>query len=74
MIEFTEHWNQYLDLIPAEHQDLYFREEYVRLYETDKETVCCFVYQDGDSLLLFPFLRREFQFKGNIYYDFETAY
>ena len=74
MIAFTEIWNQYLDLIPAEHQDLYFREEYVRLYETGKEKACCFVYQDGDSIMLFPFLRREFQFKGNTYYDFETAY
>ena len=74
MIAFTEIWNQYLDLIPAEHQDLYFREEYVRLYETDSEKACCFVYQDGDSIMLFPFLRREFQFKGNTYYDFETAY
>ena len=74
MIAFTEIWNQYLDLIPAEHQDLYFREEYVRLYETDKEKAYCFVYQDGDSIMLFPFLRREFQFKGNTYYDFETAY
>ena len=74
MIAFTEIWNQYLDLIPVEHQDLYFREEYVRLYETDSEKACCFVYQDGDSIMLFPFLRREFQFKGNTYYDFETAY
>lgn len=74
MIAFTEIWNQYLDLIPAEHQDLYFREEYVRLYETDKEKAYCFVYQDGDSIMLFPFLRREFQFNGNTYYDFETAY
>ena len=74
MIAFTETWNQYLDVIPAEQQDLYFREEYVRLYETDSEKACCFVYQDGDSILLFPFLRREFQFKGNTYYDFETAY
>ena len=74
MIAFTETWNQYLDLIPAEQQDLYFREEYLRLYETDSEKACCFVYQDGNSIMLFPFLRREFQFKGNTYYDFETAY
>ena len=74
MIAFAETWNQYLDLIPAEQQDLYFREEYLRLYETDSEKACCFVYQDGNSIMLFPFLRREFQFKGNTYYDFETAY
>lgn len=74
MTEFTENWNQYLDLIPAELQDLYFREEYVRLYETDSEKASCFVHQDGDSIMLFPFLRREFQFKENTYFDFETAY
>lgn len=74
MTVFTEVWNQYLEIIPAELQDLYFREEYVRLYETDSEKACCFVYQDGDSIMLFPFLRREFQYKGNTYYDFETAY
>ena len=37
MIEFTEHWNKYLEAIPAHLQDLYFREEYVRLYETESE-------------------------------------
>ena len=74
MIGFTEHWNQYLDAIPAQLQDLYFREEYVKLYETESEKVCCFVYQDGDSIMLFPFLRRAFHYKGNIYFDFETAY
>ena len=74
MIGFTEHWNQYLDTIPAHLQDLYFCEEYVRLYETENEKACCFIYQNGDSILLFPFLRREFQFKGNTYFDFETAY
>lgn len=74
MTQFTDSWNQYLDTIPAELQDLYFREEYVRLYETESEKACCFIYQDGDSIMLFPFLRREFQFKGNTYYDFETAY
>ena len=74
MVTFTVTWNHYLDLLPAELQDLYFREEYVRLYETESEKACCFVYQDGDSIMLFPFLRREFQFKGNTYFDFETAY
>ena len=36
MIGFTEHWNQYLESIPVNQQDLYFREEYVRLYETER--------------------------------------
>lgn len=74
MIGFTQNWNQYLESIPAELQDLYFHEEYVKLYETESEKACCFVYEDGDSTLLFPFLRRTFEYKGNTYYDFETAY
>ena len=74
MIGFTEHWNDYLDIIPAEWQDLYFREEYVSLYESGREKACCFVYQDNDSIMLFPFLRRVFDYKGKTYFDFETAY
>lgn len=74
MIGFTETWNNYLDTIPDEFQDLYFREEYVKLYETENEKACCFVYQNEEGLMLFPFLRRSFEYKGNIYYDFETAY
>lgn len=52
MIGFTEHWNEYFDRIPAELLDLYFREEYVRLYETESEKACCFVYEAGDSIML----------------------
>lgn len=74
MIGFTEHWNQYLNKIPKDSQDLYFREEYVRLYETDSEKAICFVFEDKDNILLFPFLKRPFSYKDNTYYDFETAY
>ena len=74
MVGFTDTWNQYLYSIPADLQDLYFREEYVRLYETECEHARCFVYQEGDSILLFPFLRRTFEYKGITCYDFETAY
>lgn len=74
MIGFTTHWNHYLDAIPAQDQDLYFREEYVRLYETEAEQACCFVYKNTDGIMLFPFLRRAFEYKGKRLYDFETAY
>ena len=74
MIGFTNSWNTYLEAIPAPLQDVYFREEYVRLYETVNEKACCFVYQEDDSVMVFPFLRRTFLFNGNTYYDFETAY
>ena len=74
MIGFVDKWNNYLDTIPAKLQDIYFREEYVKLYETDKDKACCFVYRDGESVMLYPFLRRAFEYKGNTYFDFETAY
>lgn len=74
MIGFTEHWNEYLEDIPNKLQDLYFREEYVRLYEKVNEKACSFVYEDGSSIMLFPFLRRSFEYKGSTYFDFETAY
>lgn len=74
MTQFTESWNQYLKSIRAEQQDMYFREEYVKLYETKSEKACSFIYQEEDSVLVFPFLRRTFEYKCNTYYDFETAY
>lgn len=74
MIGFLEHWNQYLDVIPPKYQDLYFREEYVKLYESERVKACCFIYEDGHSVMLFPFLRRAFEYKGSTYFDFETAY
>lgn len=74
MIGFVDKWNSYLDKIPADSQDLYFREEYVGLYETENEKPCCFVYQKESDIVLMPFLRRSFTYKGATYYDFETAY
>lgn len=74
MIGFANEWNQYLVTIPPEYQDVYFREEYVKLYENDTEKACCFIYQEGNDVFLFPFLRRTFVFNGKTYYDFETAY
>lgn len=74
MIGFTDSWNEYLDTIPVEMQDLYFREEYVKLYETADEKACCFVYQENNRIMLFPFLRRSFYHKGKELFDFETAY
>lgn len=74
MIGFTGDWNHYLDYIPAASQDLYFREEYIKLYESECEQACCFVYQKDSHIMLFPFLRRKFEYGGKTFYDFETAY
>jgi len=73
-IQIVEHWNQYFDSFPPESFDVYFREEYVKLYENPCEKAECFVCQEGEKFFLFPFIARQFEYKGQTYKDFETAY
>ena len=73
-IDITAQWNEFLDLFPPEKKDVYFTEEYVKLYENVTERAECFVCRDGEKTMLFPFLVREFAFQGTTYKDFETAY
>lgn len=73
-IQIVGHWNQYLDAFQPAATDIYFREEYVRLYETETEKPICCVVNEGEQMMLFPFLCRTFEFQGNKYHDFETAY
>ena len=69
-VELLEHWNALLPMIPEKKRDIYYTEEYVRLYE-DAESkamaVCC---TEGEKIWIFPFLRRTW---GG-FYDYETAY
>lgn len=73
-IDITTHWNEFFDLFAPEKKDVYFTEEYVKLYESESERAECFVCREGDKVLLFPFLARAFEYKGKQYKDFETAY
>lgn len=73
-IDITAQWNQFYEAFLPEKKDVYFTEQYVKLYETDTEKAECFVCQEGDKVLLFPFLARTFEFQGKQYKDFETAY
>lgn len=74
MTIITEHWNQYLSSFAPEQKDVYYTEEYVRLYETEAERALCYVYNEDNKCFLMPFLSRAFLHKGVTYYDFETAY
>lgn len=73
-IEIIEHWDEELDTFQPTERDIYFREEYVRLYETDTEKAVCCKANDGDQTMLFPFLSRTFGYQGQTLHDFETAY
>ncbi len=70
----VKNWDNYYASFPLECYDIYFEEKYIKLYETNDNEAVCFIYEENDKILLFPFLRRRFEFKGEIYYDFETAY
>ena len=73
-IQITEYWNHYLESFRQSETDVYFTEEYVKLYETESEKGVCFVCCEGENKLLFPFLARQFEYRGKTYKDFETAY
>ena len=74
IIKIVEHWDKVLDTFLPTERDIYFREEYVRLYETDTEKAVCCMVNDGDQTMLFPFLSRTFDYQGHTLHDFETAY
>ena len=73
-ISIVKHWDAFLLSYPDELYDIYFEEKYIKLYEKENIEAVCFIYKENCNLLLFPFLRRKFSFRGQIYYDFETAY
>lgn len=64
-------WNQYLQKIPDVDNDIYFSEEYVKLYETADSIAQCVICTEQNNIMLFPFLRTPVNDK---LYDFETAY
>jgi len=73
-VKFTENWDNYLDYFSKECRDIYFREEYVKLYASEKDRAECFIYKKGDNVLLFPYLKRMVELLDGEYSDFETAY
>lgn len=66
----TDKWNEYLNKFNESQKDIYYTEEYVKLYETDDAKSVCAICKDNDKYLLMPFIRKEI----DGYYDFETAY
>lgn len=69
----TDSWNHWLRQLPDDNTDIYFSEGYVRLYENKTTNAVCFVAQEGQQLLLLPFLKSEVPGCPGLY-DFETAY
>lgn len=74
MTEITDKWNHYFSAFLSAQKDIYYLEEYVKLYETDIVKALCYVYADDRNRFLMPFLSRPFTYLGKTFYDFETAY
>lgn len=66
----TQNWNSYLEKFDRTHKDIYFYEEYVKLYEKDGGKAFCVICHEDDAVLLMPFIRKPV----GEYFDFETAY
>lgn len=69
---FKRNWNSYLLQLPSDCFDIYFMEEYVKLYENDVKQALAFVWEKEEKILIFPFLLEAIP--GTSFYDFETAY
>lgn len=67
-VRIVKSWDFYLDRIPVEKKDIYFSEDYVKLIDGEKAR--CFVIEEGNNILLLPFIRNEI----NNNFDFETPY
>lgn len=66
----TDKWNEYLDEFDDSQKDIYYLEEYVRLYKTYDAKPLCAICKSNGKVLLMPFIRKEI----DGYYDFETPY
>lgn len=71
---FTKSWNMYLEYFPQEYRDIYFTEEYVKLYEGENKEAECFIYKDRQNVFLLPYLKRKIRLLEDKYFDFETSY
>ncbi len=67
-------WNAYLDFFQEDLKDIYFTEEYVKLYEDQDTKAECFIYREGERIFLFPYLRKRINIIEEEWFDFETAY
>lgn len=64
-------WNDYHCQIPECQQDIYFSPQYYKLYQENGDgKACCFVFEQGSSLALYPFLIN----KIGDYFDIQGAY
>lgn len=72
-------WTRLLQSLSPQMQDVYFTPEYYALYEQNGDgKACCFVYEEGGDVVLYPFLINSINQLGydldDEYYDIQGAY
>lgn len=75
----SEEWSRLLSMLPADQQDVYFTPEYYALYEQNGDGKArCFVYEEDDKIILYPFLFNSINLLGyeldDAYFDIQGAY
>jgi Uncharacterized protein involved in methicillin resistance len=69
----TTSWNKYIDTSNVGMSDIYFCEEYCKLYERESTKAMAYIYDDGTDRMLFPFLVSPIPGTDELF-DFETPY
>ncbi|MGD9780270.1 GNAT family N-acetyltransferase [Methanomethylovorans sp.] len=68
-----ENWNEELKRVQPFHKDIYFTEEYCRLYNSEQRKAAAFSVKIGQDRLLMPIMLGEIPGMTG-FYDFETPY
>jgi len=74
-----QEWEEYLQNLPLEQQDVYYTPEYYELYENYGDgKAMCFVFEQAGEIALYPFLINSVNVLGYTldleYYDIQGAY
>jgi hypothetical protein len=79
-IDDAGRWRELIERLPDELNDVYLTPEYGEVFQREGYGLAlCFLYQDGDDLFLYPFLKRRIKKVANRTistpcYDLETPY
>ena len=71
---FLDSWDSELLLLPQDRRDVYFSEAYQKLYEDETVRARCFIYCEGADSFLLPLLVRPWLYRGEQWFDAESAY
>jgi hypothetical protein len=66
-------WDNFLSLLPSNNNDVYFTEAYLNLNRRGGIPEC-FICQGNQKIWLFPYIKKQFIYNNNIYWDLESQY